>query len=86
MREDSPDLQYVVTECSLEMSKPRVGAWGRVKKLVRCIVGRRSLVWKYGWQEESREAFVTSDSDWGGNSRDRRSTSGGVWMLGKHAI
>ena len=27
-----------------------------------------------------------SDSDWGGTSRDRKSTSGGAWMLGVHCI
>ena len=26
------------------------------------------------------------DSDWGGNVKDRKSTSGGVWMLGSHCI
>ena len=25
--QDSPDLQYVVKECSRDMSKPTVGAW-----------------------------------------------------------
>jgi hypothetical protein len=29
---------------------------------------------------------VAADSDWGGNHKDRKSTSGGVWMLGKHCI
>ena len=30
--------------------------------------------------------MVFADSDWGGTVRDRRSTSGGVWMLGGHCI
>ena len=29
---------------------------------------------------------VVTDSDWGGSSRDRKSTSGGAWMIGKHCI
>ena len=29
---------------------------------------------------------MDTDSDWGGNSKDRHSTSGGVWRLGKHTI
>ncbi len=27
-----------------------------------------------------------TDSDWGGNKRDRKSTSGGAWMLRGHCI
>merc|ERR1712046_163593 len=30
--------------------------------------------------------LVLADSDWGGNVKDRKSTSGGVWMLGNHCI
>ena len=29
---------------------------------------------------------MATDSDWGGDKRDRKSTLGGVWMLGKHCI
>ena len=47
---------------------------------------RKAGVRKYGWQEDIGELFVASDSDWGGTSKDRRSTSGGVWMLGKQTI
>ena len=38
------------------------------------------------WQDEPRFAHTSSDSDWGGISGDRKSTSGGVWMLGSHCI
>ena len=29
---------------------------------------------------------MLADSDWGGNVKDRKSTSGGVWLLGDHCI
>ena len=29
---------------------------------------------------------MAADSDWGSNLKDRKSTSGGVWMLGRHTI
>ena len=44
------------------------------------------MVWEFRWQEEQKEARVLSDSDWGGNFKDRKSTSGGVWLLGSHCI
>eukprot|EP00973_Karenia_brevis_P049836 6920619-Karenia_brevis.AAC.1 len=37
-------------------------------------------------QISSRCEEVYPDSDWGGNDRDRKSTSGGVWMFGEHCI
>ena len=42
--QDCPDLQYVVKECSRQMSSPMVAAWRRLKKIVRYILGRRSVV------------------------------------------
>ena len=44
------------------------------------------MIWRYDWQEEMERAFVFTDSDWGGNCKDRRSTSGGVFMLGGHCF
>ena len=31
-------------------------------------------------------SYVGADSDWGGNVRDRKSTSGGFWTLGGHCM
>merc|ERR1712083_1060397 len=65
---------------------PTRGAWKSIKKIARYLVGHKKVVWRFGWQEEARFAYVASDSDWGGNVKDRRSTSGGVWMLDGHLI
>ena len=42
------------------------------------------MVWKFGWQDEPEHSVVQTDSDGGGTEKDRKSTSGGVWMLGDH--
>jgi hypothetical protein len=57
-----------------------------LKKVARYLVGREAVVWQFRWQEESAESHVFTDSDWGGSKKDRKSTSGGVWMIGGHAI
>ena len=44
------------------------------------------IVWTFELQEELRFPHTVGDSDWGGNVKDRKSTSGGVWLLGKHCI
>eukprot|EP00973_Karenia_brevis_P025310 3491344-Karenia_brevis.AAC.1 len=57
-----------------------------LKKLAGYLVGDKRIVWSFKWQEEGKFCRVCSDSDWGCNYRDRKSTSGGVWMLGEHCI
>ena len=57
-----------------------------MKKVARFLLGVESVVWVFKWQDEPKYCRVFSDSDWGGNVRDRKSTSGGVWMLGEHCI
>ena len=84
---DCPDLQFPSKRGSKDMAKPKRGSWQGIKKLARYLVGRKSVVLKYGWQEEEpTESEVSADSDWGGDVNDRRSTSGGMWMMGKHCI
>ena len=68
------------------MAKPTKGSWRAVKKVARYLIGRRNVVWNYEWQNEVTQCYVASDSDWGGSLRDRKSTSGGAWMLGSHCM
>ena len=49
-------------------------------------MGRRRVLWLFKWQDEPKHCEVLADSDWGGNAKERRSASGGVWMLGMHLI
>ena len=86
LAQDSPDLQYAAKEVARDMARPRVGAWRRLKRVVRYVLGRESVVWKFGWQEDGQGLTARSDSDWGGSREDRKSTSGGVLMLGTHCI
>ena len=86
LAQDSPDVQYPSKEISKEMARPRRGAWRRLKKVVCYLLGREAVVWRYRWQDEVSKLITKSDSDWGGSRDDRRSTSGGVIMLGSHCI
>ena len=84
--QDSPDLQFPAKELSKDMSRPTVQSWHRLKKAVRFLIGRKSVVWEYAWQEEVGAVSVFADSDWGGDRRSRKSTSGGAIMLGGHCL
>ena len=83
---DASDLQYPAKEISKEMARPKKGGWRRMKKIVRYMIGRKAVVWKYNWQGEAGNLYVKTDSDWGGDRGERKSTSGGVVMLGGHCI
>ena len=64
------------------MATPTMGSWKKLKKLARYLIGKESVVWKFKWQGNPGYAYVATDSDWGGNIKDRKSTSGGIWMMG----
>ena len=57
-----------------------------MKKIARYLLNWESVVWEFKWQDDPHCAHTSSDSDWGGTVGDRKSTSGGVWMLGIHCI
>eukprot|EP00973_Karenia_brevis_P045916 6358722-Karenia_brevis.AAC.1 len=83
---DCPDLQCPIQQVAREMANPTRGSWKRFKNMARYLLNRKGVVWRFRWQDEPLDAHVTTDSDWGGNRKDRKSTSGGVWVLGEHCI
>ena len=86
---DCPDLQFSGKAASREMAKPTLGSWKFLTKLARYLLGMEAVVWVFGWQDEVELAHTFSDCDFflgGRNIKDRKSTAGGVWMLGGHLI
>ena len=83
---DCPDLQFPVKQMSREIAKPMVGSWKRMKKIARDLVNRKKVIWHFKWQCYCSGSRVCGGSDWGGRAGFRKSTSGGVWMLGIHCI
>ena len=69
-----------------EIATPKRGSWKRFKKVARFILGRSGVTWKWGWHEQCDFLDVYIASDWGGRVGSRRSTNGGVLMLGSHCI
>ena len=66
------------------MSTPRKKSWRPLKRVARHLLNRGSVVWEYRLQDGKMSAHIASDNGWGGNKRDRKSTSGGMWMVGGH--
>jgi hypothetical protein len=86
LTQDCLDLQFCSKAVSREMSTPREKSWRPLKRVARYLSNRGSVVWEYRLQEGKKLAHTASDSDWGGNKKDRKSTSGGMWMVGDHCI
>ena len=68
---DCPDPQFPVKQMSREMAKPMVGSWKRMKKIARYLVNMH-----FKWQDSPDKSHVCGDSDWGGRTGSRKSTSG----------
>ena len=82
---DRPDVQYASKEICRWMSTPTDVGLAALKRLVRFLLGRKRLVFKYPWQRAGMlECY--SDTDWAGCPKTRKSTSGGCLMLGGHLL
>merc|ERR1712086_1241517 len=77
---------YAVKCICREMATPSVGAWKKLKRVGRYLVGKPRSILKYDWQ--GRETMVDgyTDSDWAGFVRTTKSKSGGILMIGGHMI
>ena len=86
MSADCLDIQFPGKEVCRDMSNPTIDAFAKLKKTARYLVSRKAVRFKFVWQEEGARVSVFTDSDWGGCLRTRKSTSGGVVMLGAHCL
>ncbi len=86
LQPDRPDIQYAVKEVCRQMSRPTTRAWEMLKRIGRYLRGRPRLVWKCCWQASVSVVDITSDANWAGCRRGRKSTSGGTTMIGSHLI
>ena len=86
LSQDSPELMYPAKELSKEMANPVIGAWKRLKRVARFVKARKSVIRDFPWQDECVEVNVYADSDWGGRRGSRKSSSGGLFMIGKHCV
>ena len=75
MSVDRPDLSHAVKSLSSAMKNPRLGDWGRLKKVVRYLVKHPYMKRVFYPQEEDVGIEAFSGSDWAGDLRTRRSTS-----------
>ena len=82
---DRPDVQYAVKEVCRSMAAPRRSCWAKVKRLARYLLEYPRLAWKFrdvGSRIDKVAMHAFGDSDWAGCRSTRRSTSGGMLVVG----
>ena len=75
---DRPDLQYASKEASRYMATPRAKDWDLIKRICQYLRHRPRATFMYAFQSEPTEFTIFSDTDWAGDTKTRKSTSGGV--------
>ena len=87
LAQDRPDIQFAVKEVCREMSAPSEDSWVKLKRIARYLLMYPKFIWQFGGRDvDADELHVYADSDWAGCVKTRRSTSGGVAMLGGTAL
>ena len=83
---DRPESQFATKTVMQDMAKPTELGWARLKRLVRYFKGKRRLTYKFRWQNLPKYLDLDADSDWAGETANRKSTSCGYERLGEHLI
>ncbi|GJX59855.1 putative ribonuclease H-like domain-containing protein [Tanacetum coccineum] len=80
-----PDFMFVVCTCAIHQVTPKECHLHAIKRIFRYLKGHPKLGLLYP-KESSFDLVAYSDSDYGGASQDRKSTTGGCQFLGRRLI
>ncbi|KAJ8625623.1 hypothetical protein MRB53_034153 [Persea americana] len=80
-----PDIVYGVGLLSQYIERPKESHWVTTKRILRYIKGTMDLGIFYGYGIETK-LYGYSDSDWGGDQDEIKSTTGYMFYLGSTAF
>ena len=83
---DRFDTQYACKEASKYMASPQMHHIALLKRIGRYLMHAPRVIHKFKWQKGWGMATGHSDSDWAGDLKTRKSTSGGTCAIGLHTI
>ena len=83
---DRPDIQWATKEVSKRMANPRKPDWQLLKRLGRYLAGSARAVQTLEWQQGPIGLSTYVDSDWAGDKKTCKSTSGGMIFRGAHLL
>ena len=79
---DRVDIQYAVKEACRRMSRPTRKDWEKLTRIAQYLLGKPRMVINFPCEGTSDEITVSTDTDWAGCRRTRRSTTGGCVEYG----
>ena len=83
---DRADIQYAAKCICKYMSKPTQGSWDLLKRAGRYLKGTPRVVQQFPWTKADGSVYGFADSDWAGDRKDAKSTSGGVLQWAGHTL
>ena len=83
---DRTDVQFAVKELCRNMSDPKEADWTALKRLARYLVGKPRVIVKFKYQVMPEVVDAWTDTDFAGCMKTRKSTSGGMILLGSHIV
>ena len=86
MGQDRSDVGFAVKKLSTKTSGPREGEMTSLKRFGRYLIGRERMIAGFRYQGEVNETTIWTDSDYAGCKETRKSTSGGLVMIGNYVI
>jgi hypothetical protein len=88
VRDTRPDIAFVVHKLSQHCQSPSVRHWNEVKRVLRYLQHTKAMRLRYGngSNDVQRELLGYADSDYVGDSTDRKSTMGYTYLLHGGAI
>ena len=89
LTQDRSDIRYATKELSRHMSKPRKRDWRALVRLGKYFIGRGRYIARFDYQRKVDKIHVWTpwaDTDYAGCRDTRKSTSGGLNMIGNHMI
>ena len=86
LSQDRLDLRHASKAIARGMANPTGEDWAKMEHVAKYLLNNRRVKYVYRYEHGGDNIKSYSDSDWAGDKRDRRSTSGGVIMIGDHCI
>ena len=83
---DRPDIQFAAKEVSRSMAAPTVGDVPKLKRLARYLKQFPRAVFKFQFQAPQNNIRIYADTDWAGCIKTRKSTQGGIVLIGNNCL
>ena len=83
---DRPECAFAAKELCRQFAAPSKKGVEALKRVGRFLIGMPRLVYDFKYQRRPTDMKIFVDTDFAGCQTTRRSTSGGVAMVGSHCI